>query len=51
MQTAQVIPDTTAYLLLGLGVTALVMMAIIGRIWLRWMDLRNDEAVLHDLDV
>lgn len=43
-------PDTTAYLWLGLGVTALVMFALIGSMLARYRSLRQDLKTLEQLD-
>ncbi len=43
------IPDTTAYLLLGLGVITAIMGALIARFWLKYRSLRQDEAALEQI--
>ncbi|MBE2184685.1 MAG: hypothetical protein IAE89_14745 [Anaerolineae bacterium] len=43
------IPDTAAYLWLGLGVIALIMSALIARFWLKYRSLKQDQAVLEQI--
>lgn len=43
-------PDTTAYLILGLTVTALVMGALIARIMIGFRNAHRDEAALKEIE-
>jgi hypothetical protein len=49
MENQLVIPDTTAYLLLGIGVSFGVMVAIALRIRVKFTSLRKDMETLEQL--
>ncbi|MBW4436515.1 MAG: hypothetical protein KME04_05240 [Pleurocapsa minor GSE-CHR-MK-17-07R] len=44
-----VIPDTTAYLLLGLGVIVGMMVLLVARISVKFRQLEKDEAALEEI--
>jgi hypothetical protein len=48
MQSA--IPDTEFYLSLGLAVSALIMLLLIGSMVVRYQNLRQDMRVIQQLD-
>lgn len=43
-------PDTTAYLLLGLAVTFVIMLGLVGSMLARWRNLQRDRETLEKLD-
>jgi hypothetical protein len=44
-----VTPETTDYLALGIAAVSVIMLAMIGTMWLRWRNLRQDMRTLDQL--
>lgn len=45
-----VTPDTVAYLYLGLGVIATVMIVLVGNMVVKYQNLKRDARLLADLE-
>ena len=43
-------PDTTAYFYLGLAVTALILLVMVGSIVIRYRNLQRDAAMIAELE-